>query len=260
MKKIFFMLPIIFILQSSSGAQHYITPGVGYGLGVYKSDELETFKNTFNQAGIEFGSMTTIMKGLAHPFTLQGVLGYRYIGKLTIYSNFGFQRLISKDFAEFAAIGGRITRNIRLKQSNLFFEGGIGPTFKKLFLAGTLTVFFNKKTSIETESPTPPDSGKSLNGNYKGTASLSTDLGLAFGIHKDPIILSAKITYPLFSAGGSAVLTDSSPAKVKEGSSVFPSNYWDFSDPNLLEYKGVNENIDGLKIMVILSFLFKVKD
>jgi len=224
---------------------------------MYNSDDLDEFRDTYNRFHRDFQlGLINEFGGLHLPVGIRLELAYQYFGKLVGYANFGFQSFITKDFAEF---DNREERKLELKQRSLFIEGGIGPRLKQFFIAGIFTVYFNKNLSLEStynfvEDPNQP---YPLTGKYESDKTISADFGIAFGFVKDPITLTLKIAYPLFTGGKNEFLKDDNLAKITAGTSVFPNNFDDshFGDP----YKGIESNIDGLKMMFTIGVPFSLK-
>ena len=247
-------------------SQHYIAPSVGYSLGFFNSDDLVLFKDSYNsfQRSYESG----LLKGfsaLNQPVGIRLELAYLYFGKIAGFANFGFQNFGAKDFAEFS---NRTERKLELSQSSFFIEGGIGPRINQFFVAGIFTVYLSKKLSLESTDNViyPPDQPNPLDGTYKTDKTISADIGMAFGVVKDPITLTFKITYPLFTGGKNSILVDDNLAKISAGTSVFPADLYEVlstldpeSDDYGKSYQGIRSNIDGFKIIVTLSVPFRLK-
>ena len=196
------------------------------------------------------------MKGLRQLFGLRGEVGFRYFNSFNFAFLAGIQNYSIKDVAEFHT---NDSRYFELKMNSLFIEGEFGHKFDNIFVNGVLTFFFNKKITLKSSYSGPTvtsDTVKALDGNYKGDTSFSTDVGIVVGILRDPLILSCKITYPIYTAGSSNVLQDNKKEKVENGTNIFPDNYdaYLYSEP----YNGITSNIDGLKILVTIVFAVPV--
>ncbi len=246
MKGIFIMFLIFTVCKSQLWAQHYITLGLGFSGAFYDSKDLDRFKETYNLVNKQ--SLSMFMQGIGEMVGFRWEGGYRYRGRLGIAVLVGTQNYIGKDAAQYR--NGE-TRNLELEMNNLYVECEIGRTHKIFFLNGIVTFFFNRTLILEStysglmsESP--------LNGTYIGDTSVSTDMGIAIGIFKDPIIITGKITYPIFTRGGSTVLQDKRIEKVENGTAIFPNDYVDYCYSKT--YDGIASDIDGLKILVTVAY------
>jgi len=257
MKKTVFVLSIILIFITAVRSQHYITPALGYGISFAKSDDLELFKDWYNTINGERG-ISTYFKGLGNPVGLRAQIGYRHFGKWSSYAAIGYQNMVSKDYAIYF---DKSSRNLVLSMKSIFVEGGVGPRIKNLFFNGLLTVYIHRNVILESKYAGPPDpEGRAfpLNGEYRVDNTMAADFGIIFGIHKEPVVISAKITYPLFTGGGNEVLTDDSLQKVKAGTSIFPDDYdnYLYGEP----FKGIAADIDGIKIIVTLAVALQIRE
>lgn len=265
MKKIYFLLISFSFCFSTAQTQHYLTPGVGYSLAFFDSDDLELFKDSYNFINKPRGLLTQF-HGLKQPVGIRFEMGYFHFGKLSTHAHIGFQNYVTKDFAEF---DNHENRELILKLRSFFIEGGIGPRFGKFFINGITTIYFHRKISLESifNGPEDPQGVSPLDGEFQSTSSISTDFGIAVGINKDPIVLTLKITYPLFTGGSNDVLTDDNLAKVKAGTSLFPANFQTAllslnpeSELYGKPYDGIRSNIDGLKIIITLGVPLLIKE
>lgn len=252
MKTILIMFFILFVVfKSQLWAQHYITLGLGLNGAFYDSEDLDRFKETYNLVNKQ--SLSRSMQGLGEAVGLRWEGGYRYLGRLGIAVLVGTQNYIGKDAAQYR--NGE-ARNLELEMNNLYVECEIGRTHKIFFVNGIFTFFFNRTLILEsTYSGSMSESP--LNGTYIGDTSVSTDMGIAIGIFKDPIIITGKITYPIFTRGGSTVLQDKRIEKVENGTDIFPNDYVDYCYSKT--YDGIASDIDGLKILVTVAFAIPLK-
>lgn len=243
---------------TSVRSQQYITPSIGYSLAFFSSDDLDLFKDTYNSfhRSFQFGLIKGF-SGLSQPVGIRLELGYHHFGKLAMFANVGFQNVFTKDFAEFDNFE---ERELILRQRSFLIEGGIGPRIKQFFITGVFAVYFNKKLSLESSYRAPPDpeGANPLNGKYESNNTISTDFGISVGVNKDPVILTLKLMYPLFTGGKNEVLIDDNLAKIAAGTSVFPDNFESsfFNEP----YKGIKSNIDGFKIILTLGIPLQVRE
>jgi len=251
MKRTTLLLIILALSHLPIRSQHYITPGIGFSGAFYQSEGLDRFKTSYNSVYNPY--LAKYMQGLGQVVGLRGEIGYRRIERFGIAVLVGMQNYVSNDLAQFQ--NGE-TRKFELKTKSLFLEGEIGYTHNNLFINGVCTFFFNRKLSLKSTYSNPITNeditNKALNGTYKGDTSISVDLGIAAGIYRDPVILIAKATYPIFTAGGSSVLEDNKLEKIENHTNVFPDDYRAYllSEP----YSGIASNIDGLKISLTVAF------
>lgn len=249
MKNILMILFILTVCKSQVWAQHYLTLGGGFSVMFYDSDDLDSFKGTYNLVNIQ--NLAQPMKGISNAEGLQGAVGYRHLGRLGTAFLVGVQRFSGKDLAEY---NNGEARRLELKMSSLYVEYELGHTWNHFFVNGLFTVFLNRRLTLESTYSVligeVPD--KSLTGIYKSGTSLSTDFGIAVGIFRKPVFLTGKITYPLFTGGHSKVLQDKRAEKAAEGTDIFPRDYVQFL--NNEAYDGVATDIDGFKISLTIAF------
>jgi hypothetical protein len=235
-----------------SWAQHYLTLGAGYSAALLGSDDLNLFKDTYN--GVFGLSLIQPMKGFDVSVGMRWEIGYRRWSKINMAFYLGSQNFSGTDQARFYAGERQFTLDVK----TYFVEFEAGRTIKKFFINGVLLVFFKRDVTLNSVySTSEEESKKALDGTFKGITAVSTDFGIALGYFKEPICLTAKITYPLFTGGGSRTLQDRSPDKMEEGTYIFPDDYeaYLFGEG----YQGVKSNIDGLKFMVTVAYVFKIK-
>ncbi len=240
------------ILIPRSWAQHYLTLGAGYSAALLGSDDLNLFKDTYN--GIYGLSLIQPMKGFDVSVGMRWEIGYRRWSKINMAFYLGSQNFSGTDQARF--YGGE--RQFTLDVKTYFVEFEAGRSIKKFFINGVLMVFFKRDVTLSSAYSTSAEESKiALNGTFKGITAVSTDVGIALGYFKEPICLTAKFTYPLFTGGGSRTLQDRSPDKMEEGTYIFPDDYEAYLYGE--GYQGVKGNIDGLKFMVTVAYVFKIK-
>ena len=235
-------------------AQHYLTGGMGYSIGFLSSDELDLFKNTYNDW--YQSSLSRQLAGFSPSVGLRWFIEYRHMDRFNTAVSFGSQNYSSRDDATWI----NAVRELKLEIRSWFLEAQLGRTFNdKYFVNGVLTVYFKRDITLASgySSTLYQPEKSALTGLYEGATSVSTDLGIAVGLFKDPLFLSLKITYPLFTGGGAAALRDPDPEKYEQGTQIFPDDY----DSYMLGYgyKGVKGNIDGWKIMITASAGLKIK-
>lgn len=251
MKKILLIFFVLLFCNSPLRAQHYFTLGIGFSGAFLKSDDLNRFKDTYNLVNNPY--LSKYMRGIDGAVGLRWEVGYRYMGGLSTAVLVALQNYTSKDAATYQ--NGE-TRNLELEMNSMVVEWEIGHTHNNLFISGVFTLFFNRKLILESEYSGSLEKDP-LSGTYISDATISTDLGIAIGIIRRQIILTGKITYPLFTGGSSNVLQDKRLEKIANGTDIFPADYADYCFEK--NYKGVKSNIDGLKILVTVVFAIPIK-
>lgn len=232
--------------------QHYLTLGVGFSTMLYGSDDLERFRDTYNQ--VNGPNLRTQMKGFGTGEGIRWELGYRYLGRLSMAVLAGVQNYTGSDAAHFQ--NGEV-RDLELEINSLYLEYELGYLRKKFFVNGVVTVWMNRKPTVKSEYQTQASGTRNpLTGTYKTPASLATDLGVAVGVLREPVFLVVKVTYPVFTGGGSKILEDRAADKIADGLSLFPDDYVRYVDRQA--YKGVASDINGLKVMVVVSLAIPV--
>ncbi|MFQ5753128.1 MAG: hypothetical protein ACE5HI_14140, partial [bacterium] len=218
------MTLIIFaICQSQLLAQGYLTIGTGFSTMLYDSKDLDRFKETYNLVnGLNLG---TRMKGFGTGEGLRWQIGYRHFGRLSTAIVAGLQNYKGKDGARFQ--NGE-ARNLELKIKSFFVEFGLGKDLKKFFVNGILSVYFNRKLTMESMYQGPTDTKNPLTGTYKSDVPLATDLGIAVGVLREPMVIIAKITYPFYTGGKSNIMEDPNSEKIVDGFNFFPDNFMKF--------------------------------
>lgn len=245
------MFLIFIVCKSQLGAQHYITLGLGFSGVSYDSEDLGRFKETYNLVNSQ--RLARYMGGIGEALGLRWEGGYRYFGPLGLAVLLGIQNYTGTDAARYR--NGDV-RNLELEMNSLYVEGEIGHTHTSFFVNGSLTFFFNRQLILESTYSGSMNKSP-LNGTYLGGSSVSTDLGIAIGIFKEPIIITGKISYPIYSKGESTVLQDKSIEKIENGTDIFPNDYADYTYDKT--YDGVSSDIDGLKILVTVAYAIPLK-
>lgn len=250
MRKIVLVLFILMAGKSPGWSQHYMTLGLGVSLTFHQSDDLNRFTETYNL--VNAAGLAQPLKGMdgsAVGFRLEG--GYRHFGGLGGAVLAGWQQSTKKDIAQF---GNGETRNLEFKINSFYVESELGHSFKKFLVNGLLTLSFQRKITIESvySGPMGEVSEKTLTGNYRNDRAFSADLGIAVGLLREPMYLIAKITYPVYTGGGSQVLKDETPEKLSRGTEKFPGDYLEYVSSEV--YPGVASDINGLRIMLTVAF------
>lgn len=236
-------------------AQQYLIAGFGYSFAYYHSSDLDRFKNTYNSVNEPY--LQFKMKGLKDAVGIRLQVGYRYIGRYHAAVIAGYQKYTSNDAGQFV---NTEARNLKLKMHNFIAEIELGPALKKYLLNGVLTFHLQRRVRLESSYSLPGSAEeiRELTGTYTGNSSFSADAGIAVGMVKEPIVLAVKFSYPFITMGEANILTDNRSEKIRTHSTVFPDDYERFILRE--EYKGIGSNINGWKIMVSLTMLFKLKN
>lgn len=246
MKRIISGVLVVIICQSQLGAQHFLTAGLQINSMVLDSEDLDQFKETYNM--VNSPNLARLMSGMGLVNGLRGEIGYRSFGRMGRSLAIGYERSVGKDGVRY---NNGETRNLKLTLSSLYIEGELGRTYEKFFVNGLITAFINRNISLESVYDGPPGeaSKKMLNGTYTCKSSLSTDIGIVIGYFSEPIILSAKISYPVFSIGGSGVL--------KNSNDTFPNDFESYIYYD--SYDGiVCDDIDGLKVLLSVVYAMQI--
>lgn len=233
-------------------AQKYITLGMGYGTAFVGSDDLSRFKETYNW--IFSQDLARPLEGFGGSMMFRGEIAYRVFGPWNKSFIFGWQSIKNRDVAKFLNYD---LRQLELKMKGIFLECEVGRTFKKKYFAnGVITLFLNRKVTLECQYSgyEALDLKYDFSGTYEGFVPVSADLGFVVGIIGDPLILSCKITYPLYTGGASVDLRDETAA-ARGKYVIFPDNYETYLSGTA--YRGAKSNIDGLKILITASFILR---
>lgn len=249
MKKIPVILSILMSCTIPLQAQHYLSLGLGFGTTFYSANDLDRFTETYNF--VNRHNLASPLNGLDGAEGLRGEIGYRHLGRLSLAALAGLLSFGRRDFARY---NNGEARNMKLAMRSFYVEYEMGLRRNNFFVNGLVTIFLNRQFTIESAYSTlaGEPTFKSLNGTYKSDATLSADVGITLGFFKDPIFLTGKITYPVFTGGKSNVLQDNRADKIADGTNVFPSDYIRYV--NGTGSAGVGSDIDGLKILVSVAF------
>lgn len=232
--------------------QHFLTMGAGLGANFYESGDIDRFRDTYNAVNAD---------NLAHPLegvgsgalALGGEIGYRHFRKLNAGIRVGWQTAYTRDRAQY---GNGDSRNIEYRLQHFYFEGELGRSFSDYFINGLVAFFLHREIEVESFYSVPvgePDE-RALNGTYLGDASFSADLGVAFGVYRAPFLVILRVSYPVYTGGGSSILRDSRPEKVAEGRDRFPRDYFEYITS--ANYPGARGTIDGLKVNLVAAIAF----
>ena len=250
MKRLFIAL-MLACHASAAFAQHYLTAGAGFGLMQFHSRDLALFEDTYNRVNVNFGQVV-LLRGFDLGIGLSGEASYRHLGKWSKSITLGYQEYSATDIAAFT---GGAERNLKLTANHVYLQPTFGITKKNIFLEGLITLYGARRFTLNSrllEDDTP----NALTGKYKAKVSLAADFGVAFGATSGPILLLAKISYPLRKVGRTKILIDPAPAKTAANLNAFPDDFIKFVAQE--SYKGVASDIDGLKFMVSLNFALRL--
>ena len=249
MRKIILVLIISASYFLPASGQNYITFGLGYSMGVFKSKGLDLFKKSYNAVNRPY--MLDPMGGFRVPMGVQAEVGFRHFAPFDYAIQGGYQFFISKDFAQFQNYD---RREYSLTFQSVFLELEAGYMFRDFFFNGVTTFSLYRKVKMKSKYKGYQELS-ALDGNYSADPHISSDLGIHLGYFKDPFILSLKVTYPVYTGGGDVVLVDNNPKKVALNTNVFPDDFESalFNQ----EYKGVASNIDGLKVIISIILTFE---
>ncbi len=236
---------------SAALAQRYVIIGGGFSMMHFASSDLALFEQTYNSVNINFGQ-TVFLRGFDLGIGLNGEVSYRHMGKRSKALAFGYQEHSATDIAAFA---NGAERNLKLTAKHFYLQPSWGFVKKNLFVEGVLALFVQRKFDLQSRL-IGSDQPNSLTGNYSGETGLATDLGVAFGAFSGPILLTFKVTYPVYKSGGSNIFTDPSPEKAAQQLEAFPDDFLRYV--NLQSYKGVSSKIDGFKVAISLNFAFRL--
>lgn len=249
-----YIVLLITCITIPAAGQHFVSVGFGLNLHFFGSDELEEFTDTYNLRNA--AGLTSILKGPNRgAFGLRKELAYRYVpGKYGYGIRIGTQENIIRDAAEFAVLGER--RRIEYKLDLVFADLEFNRYFGDYFGGLVFSTTFNRKFRIETSyiGPGNINISKPLNGNYQAESSQALEIGLTFGLHREPIVFGIRLSYPLLTSGGEDVLAANDDAKVASGIDRFPANYRDYTDQQ--PYRSVPANINGFQILITSEFGF----
>jgi hypothetical protein len=255
MKRILLLMLVPAALQAQLIPQKYITFGAGFSESLYDSKDFDRFKNEYN---------SIFNNRLAKPFdgfdAAEGIrveVGYRKLARWGYGVLAGAHFHSSRDGADF--FNGD-SRALELKMNELFVEYQIGRTWNNVFVNAVCAFSFNRSFSLKSDYIVAVDTAATdrvLTGTYKAAKSISTDLGIAFGVLKLPMIISAKISYPVYTGGNKKIFKDNDPGKVARGFEKFPAEYENFLFGE--DYKGITSDIEGLKILVTAAFVVRLR-
>ncbi len=231
----------------------FLTVGLGLGAGFLGSDELTNFKTTYNYVYGPY--LFNPFKGFGGAMVFRVELAYRKFGPQNMTFLLGWQKYKNRDVAEFAAEDAFL-RQLELNMNGPYADFEMGITYKRRYiLNGVISLFMNRKVSIKSDYE-GGEQKADLIGTYEGFVPFALDLGVVLGVYRDPIFLTCKITYPLFTGGGATALYDPAIARSQNDTPIIPSDYYDYFSGG--GYEGVKSNIDGLKIIITMSVVAKM--
>lgn len=249
----FFMF--LLLTSSQSFSQHYAVLGSGGTISFYSSDELDSFKQTYNS--VNAPNLNELLGGFDTFEGLRFEGGYRYIGnKLATSLLVGWERLTSKNNARY---NNGDNRTFRLTNDAIYLEGGAGPAMRDFFVTGAFSLFFNRQLRLRSAYSNLSGSEyvQRLDGTYTAQSSLSGDLGLAVGVRRGFMIVVAKISHAVFTSNSPEPIRDTAREKVANGSDIFPEDYIKFY--NQESYEGVPNKLEGWKLSLSFAFALVLK-
>ncbi len=247
------MLLIALLLGSSAAAQSYISFGIGFAGSSNSSEELEAFRESYNW--VNGLGLTAPFDGFQLALGLRPGISFRYWDKWNVATSAGYFKLVEKDFANFS---DGAARQLELITTSAFADLEFGRTFGSFFLNGLASIYPARSSRLESNYLRPPEADDSieLSGSYKAARSWSADLGLHVGYFKAPLILSARISFPVATNGGEYMLSDNNSEKNSQGISEFPSDYVNFVQGN--SYEAISSDIDGFKIVFEMGYALEI--
>ena len=117
-----------------------------------------------------------------------------------------------------------------------------------------VTLFLNRKVSLTSDYVGEEKVG--FIGEYEGFVPIALDLGVVFGLYKDPVFVTCKITYPLYTGGGTTDLYNSAIAQSRSDTPIIPNDYYNYIYG--MGYEGIKSDIDGLKILFTAAIVLKM--
>ena len=246
-KLVLFTLLFFALTNSQVSSQNYLTLGGNFGSMLYRSDDLDRFKDTYNFVNQGTLSSFAFLQGFGSGEGVGFEIGYRHFGRWNFALLIGRQNHKGIDSAEFQ---NREARRLKLQINNYYVESEFGFWPHVFFVSGLVRAFFVRNLTLESKH-SDPSQPNPLNGTYKSSAPFAIDLGVAIGILREPVMVTGKITYPIYTGGHSNILEDPDPAKIADGFNFFPDDFAQFFDG--MPYKGIAGDIDGLKISVTIA-------
>jgi len=206
------------------------------------SDDLDNFTTTYNTLNQNY--LARHLDGLSPTVGWRWGAGYRHFDKFNYALMIGMYQVGSEDQARFAN-GER--REFKLYISSPFAELDAGYFTGTYLFNGLLTFYFNKQIKLETDYVTFDPEDRPLDGIYRGQVNLTVDMGAKVGMIKYPFLITALISFPVYSSHEGTALSN--------GTNEFPGDYFSYVGKG--EYPGLSADIDGFKIFVTLGYLFQ---
>jgi len=261
MRKCFNILLCFIVVTSHLGTQKifaqnnwrpkkFLTVGLGLGAGFLGSDDLTHFKTTYNYVNEPW--LFSPLKGFGGAMIFRVELAYRKFGPKNMTFLVGWQRYKNRDVSQY---NNGDMRQLELNMNGPYVDFEMGRTFKRHYIInGVFTLFLNRKVSLKSNYQGDEKAG--FIGKYEGFVPIAFDLGVVLGVYKDPVFLTCKITYPLFTGGGSTNLYNPTIAQSQSDTPVIPSDYYNYVYG--MGYEGIKSNIDGLKILITGAVVLKM--
>lgn len=247
-------ISLLFALIVPSNADNFVTLGLGFSGIFYKSHDFDQFAETYNLFNREY--LAKPLQSFDNAFGLRWNVGIRGISKLNYAIITGYLSYVDNSSAVY---GNGERRDFKFNQSSFFIDTELGYTYERYLINGVMTFYFNRNSSIESSyaGDTSHQITQSLSGTYKALSSYALDLGVSFGIIKEPFLIIAKITYPVYTGGSEIFFRDQSLEKVQNEIDGFPRDYFAYVGKE--PYPAVRANIDGLKFLISLNYMIPLK-
>ena len=196
----YFKLTLLMCWMSSIPllAQPFITFGGGVSSLFVLSDELDNFTDTYNAYNVVGTAQE--LNGVGNgAIGYQMEAGFRHYNQFHLAINFGYQRNMIRDGAEF---GDQTTRDLKFTFTGIFSELEFGKQIDQYFVNGVLRYAFRRKVEIEaTHSARETPLAGSLDGDYVSPTTRSAHAGISLGALKEPFVIGIKVLYPVFIGG-----------------------------------------------------------
>ncbi len=246
------LLPVVRTMAGET--HHFLQLGSSFGRMSVTTDQLKQFQQTYNQVNSRYQ-----VNGLSGFDNVEGLgweVGYRHQGRWNFCLSTGVFNLSKKDAASYSN-GDSRTIEMEIRQYFLEYHHQVVQT-RDLFFDLFVSFFFHRKihlTSYYNGSLSYPKP-KTITGKYQSNPIFATDVGVTVGLIFQPVLLSLRFYYPVYSNGKKTLIRDSNPEKVAAGVDAFPADYEAFVYLNT--YTPMTGQIDGWKIMLNIQLLLEI--
>ncbi len=235
-------------------SHHYVQLGSSFGRVTFQSSQLQKFKETYNMVNSRY--QVNELAGFQNAEGLGWEAGYRHAGTWSFSITAGVLNFSKKDASNFSN-GDSRTIELELKQYFLEFHQQLFRT-RDFFADVFLTTFLHRKIYINSAyngyvTNTKP---KTITGKYQSQPIFATDLGIAVGLIFQPMLLSLRFYYPVYSNGKNTLIRDPNPEKAALGVDAFPADYEAFVYLN--DYTPMTGEIDGWKLLLNINLLIEM--